>query len=235
MSSFGLVSILRRTVQCGANRTTLFRSKTSITPSMSSKQIARAQILNSHFSSICSNNYGYPKSHINDSVTNKTLLFKRFKGKRGLRKSKNQQEEDDEGEEDDDDDDDAGEENPLLMEDLPGANDGSQTVTIDVNSLRLDAVAKVAFSCTRARIEEAFYKRELLINGEKAAKKSEDLSLSDEVDLIMQNNVEDPTKIDIKRFQIVKLPDKASDMGRMKIDIKRWTLLTIEPYDNSKE
>lgn len=108
MSSFGLVSILRRTVQCGANRTTLFRSKTSITPSMSSKQIARAQILNSHFSSICSNNYGYPKSHINDSVTNKTLLFKRFKGKRGLRKSKNQQEEDDEGEEDDDDDDDAG-------------------------------------------------------------------------------------------------------------------------------
>lgn len=165
------------------------------------------------------------------------LTFKRFK-KTFSRKIADLDKQNEDKEEEEEDDEDEVEENPLLVDDLLGGeqvDDSGQVFTIDVNSLRLDAVGKTAFSVTRAKIEEAFYKGELYVNGEKAVKKSQDLYEGDEIDLIKQVNLENPSKLDIKRMQILKLPDKTTEQGRIKISIKRWQELTIDAYENYRE
>lgn len=120
-------------------------------------------------------------------------------------------------EESDDEDEVAGGENPLLMEN--DEDDGSKATELDVNSLRLDSVAKAAFNKTRAKVEEAFYKGDILVNGEVPTKKSVNITVGDEIDMLMGPNSEDPTLVDYKRVQITELPDKANRMGHMKIKV----------------
>lgn len=148
----------------------------------------------------------------------------RFRKRRG--KGSRDEDEEDEGE----DDDDLANENPLLVDDLLGeVNDGSQSMTIDVNSLRLDSVCKTGFSMARSKVEELFYKGDIYVNGELASKKSEELSLNDEVDVIKGPAGEDTNLVNIRRLIITHLPDKATEQGRLKIKIKRWLDLTVEP------
>ena len=118
------------------------------------------------------------------------------------------------------------------MDDILGGNsDGSETVDINVSSLRLDAFAKVAFGVTRAKVEETFYKGDLFINGERPSKKSCDLSEGDEIDMIKQINPENHTMVDIRRVQLFKLPDKTTEHGRFKVKIVKWNNLTVKPHE----
>lgn len=156
------------------------------------------------------------------------FIQKRFK-KRG-KKSK-QEEEESESE-----DDDPSQENPLLMDDNHDENSlDSRTIVIDVNSLRLDIVIKSAMSVTRARVEEAFYNGDILVNGERPDKKSDNISLGDEIDLIKNINPDDHTMVDVKRVQIVGLPDKASNTGRFKVKVKSPQELTIKAPEAPKD
>lgn len=146
---------------------------------------------------------------------------RRFKKRRGPKKT-------DDDEEEEDEDEDLSAENPLLVDDILGeADDGSQGMDLNISSLRLDSVAKSAFGITRQRAEEAFYKGDLLINGERPSKKSQDLYEGDEIDLIRGVNEEDSMLVNIKRAVIVKLPDKASEHGRIKISLKVWQNMQI--------
>lgn len=152
------------------------------------------------------------------------LVSRRFK-KTKSRGSKKVEEEDEE----EDDDDDTGEENPLLMEDiLDKPVDGRQRLTLDVGSLRLDAIGKMGFSITRQKMEELFYKGDVYVNGVRATKKSQDIYVGDEIDIVMQTNTEDRNKVDVKRIQVVEMPDKATEQGRMKLTIDRWMGLTVD-------
>lgn len=126
------------------------------------------------------------------------------------------------------DDEEESAENPLLMEDVPGLREGITQAVIEVGSLRLDAFAKVAFCVTRAKIEELFYKGDIYVNGERPPKKSFDLSINDEIDIVTQINPEDHSLVDVKRVQIVKLPDKSSEHNRIKVTINKWKQLTIK-------
>lgn len=184
------------------------------------------------FNSLCTNRdplvNSPPETHYN-------FTSKRFKkaGKKAQTTSK-----DDDGRDDDEDDDedDLAAENPLLVDDpLSGDTDGSENMTIDVGSLRLDAFAKVAFGCSRAKIEELFYKGDIFVNGERPSKKSQDLYQNDEIDLVRGVNPDDHNLIDIRRVQLLSLPDKTNEAGRMKVRIVRWQLLTIKPHATSKD
>lgn len=140
--------------------------------------------------------------------------------------------EDDAEEEEEDDDEEGVEENPLLVNDSIDGDDSERTVqTIDVVSLRLDAIAKVGFNITRAKVEEAFYEGKLYINGFKPEKKSDELSLGDEVDLVKRVSRENPDEISVTRLVIVGLPDKATQQGRYKLKIEKYPNITIESHD----
>lgn len=157
-------------------------------------------------------------------------IHKRFKKTKSRGKNINADDNEEDGE-DDDDDDDAGEENPLLVEDSINADaDGAEVATLDVGSLRLDAFGKHGLGMSRAKIEEAIYKGDIYVNGERPRKKSCDLKEGDEVDFVKGRNAEDHTMIDIRRVQIVKVPDKTSEFGRMKVKVKKWQKLTVSDY-----
>lgn len=165
-----------------------------------------------------------------DGRTN-LIVVKRFRQSKKPSQKSSSGVNDDQDEAEESDDDEAGDENPLLMEE-ESVVDGCEELSIAVNTLRLDGFAKVAFKMTRAKIEESFYKGNLLINGERPQKKSQDICLGDEIDFVKSVNSEDTSKIDVKRVQIVDMPDKASDNGRMVIGIKRWHDLVIEPHES---
>uniref|UniRef100_A0A6G1SQE6 Uncharacterized protein C6orf203 n=1 Tax=Aceria tosichella TaxID=561515 RepID=A0A6G1SQE6_9ACAR len=149
------------------------------------------------------------------------LEQRRFKRKRPSKQDEEAEEEEDE--------EDLSNENPLLMDDLLNqAEDGSEFMTINISSLRLDTFCKTAFSMTRARVEELFYKGDIYINGELPHKKSMDLNVGDEIDVVKSINPEDSKLVNVKRAVILKLPDKASEHGRMKLDIQRWQDLSVE-------
>lgn len=141
----------------------------------------------------------------------------------------------DEDNEDESDDDDLAEENPLLVDDIVGeAGDIHEKTVIDVVSLRLDAVAKAGFNTTRAKVEEAFYKGNLYVNGQRPFKKSMDISVGDEIDMVKRVNKEDHTLIDIARIQITHMPDKATQTGRFKLQIDKWQNLTVKAHEISE-
>jgi hypothetical protein len=147
---------------------------------------------------------------------------KRFKKKRSKK---------DEDEEDDDDDDasELSKENPLLMDDISNKpEDGSEFLTINIGSLRLDTFCKTAFSMTRAKVEELFYKGDIYVNGELPHKKSMDIGVGDEIDVVKSVDPDDSKMIHVKRAVILEIPDKASEHGRMKLDIQRWQDVCIE-------
>lgn len=164
------------------------------------------------------------------AVTQSNLISKRFK-KRGRKSSALDDKEADENEKDEDDDDLANE-NPLLMDDLVGeANDGSNTSTVNVNSLRLDSVAKVILNIPRAKIDESFYKGLIYVNGERPEKKSETVHIGDELDLVRNIDPDDHTIVNVTRVQILSLPDKMTDTGHMKVEIRKWASLNIKSHE----
>lgn len=184
---------------------------------------------------VCDDRISLGQPATSNSTVHIHLITKRFKKGRGTRKESSDTNSDDEGE-DDDGEDELVDENPLLADDvLDSGRDGGENFTIEVGSLRLDSFAKVAFGTTRAKIEELYYKGDIYVNGEKASKKSLDLYQNDEIDLVLGKNSDDHNMIDIKRAQLIKLPDKTNEAGRMRVKIVRWNLLTVKPHDKSED
>lgn len=181
-----------------------------------------------NFSSLAQNDASIIKQSRYVVKTN-NLVVKRYK--KSKKASSKGTESDGEDEEDDDD---LTNENPMLVDDILGSNEGTATEDIVVASLRFDSFSKVAFRTTRTKIEELFYKGDLYLNGERPPKKSCDISEGDEIDVVKQINPEDHKKIDIKRIQVLKLPDKASEHGRLKVKISKAVDLTIDHPDHRK-
>lgn len=152
-----------------------------------------------------------------------SYISKRFKKTKNRRPAGEDEDDEDEDEED-------GDENPMLMDEDATAEDGSTMAEIDVPSLRLDAVAKNTLRITRSKVEEAFYKGELFINGERPNKKSLNISRGDEIDLILGVNKEDRNLVDIKKVLILDFPDKSTESGRMRVKVQTWQKVTVEAY-----
>lgn len=119
-------------------------------------------------------------------------------------------------EEDDNDDDEPEEENPLLADDDDGLA-GREVLTASVNSLRLDAILKSAMKVSRVKIEEAFYKGDIYVNGERPSKKSQNTCVNDEIVLFLNPDHDDPSIYSVKKLDIVSIPDFADSDGRCKI------------------
>lgn len=228
MFSFKLFSTLSKAVRCpnGYLRILNKHAKTS-------NDVGKLIFYKSH-SSLMQNTE--PIIYNSGSVTSQNILVtKRYKKSKKAGSNKSIGDEIDQKEDDDDDDDELENENPLLVDDILGGGDSAQTQDVDVNSLRLDSVAKSVFRMTRAKIEELYYNGSIYINGEHPSKKSCDISEGDEIDIVRQINPEDHTMVDIKRVQILKLPDKASETGRMKLKVSKVMELSIKNPDRDRE
>lgn len=181
------------------------------------------------FASICeASRYILSQKHICEVESSHSFLItKRFKIKKRQTPRSSRDNEDDE--EDDENDDELSNENPLLMEDILDANeDAGEFMILDINSLRLDVVVKSTFKISRLKMEEAFYKGDILINGEKPSKKSMEVAKGDEIDVIKGIDPEDNKMININRVVILEFPDKFNEQGRIKIKVRRWMNLAVE-------
>ncbi len=68
------------------------------------------------------------------------------------------------------------------------------------------------------------------INGERVAKKNYEIGQGDEMDLILGNNLEDRSHLDVKRVNILKVDDKAASAGRIRISFRITNNLKIDNY-----
>ncbi|KAL6268780.1 hypothetical protein P5V15_001905 [Pogonomyrmex californicus] len=138
-------------------------------------------------------------------------IVKRFKSKK---KTKNKEARDEKYEENEEKDE---EEIPL----------GSKLLKIKVTSIRLDSLSKVAFGMSRSKIEEAFYASKLRINGNKILKKSKEVAVGDEVDLILHQSKDNPGFLIVHRFVVLSLEPIIDDI-KVKLSIDKNLL--IENY-----
>lgn len=69
------------------------------------------------------------------------------------------------------------------------------------------------------------------VNGERAGKKSQDVRVGDEIDLIKCVSAENPQNLEVTRVQILKVDDKASSNGRIRISYSKTSKLVIKNYE----
>lgn len=70
------------------------------------------------------------------------------------------------------------------------------------------------------------------INGERVSKKSCEVREGDEIDLIIGNNIEARSKLNIKQVSILKVDDKAASSGRIRISFRKTNNLVIGNYED---
>lgn len=152
------------------------------------------------------------------SVQNYCNLYvaKRFKsGRKKAADIKKNKDEDSDEEKDEDD------------EDAPV---GSKIIKKRVSSLRLDTISKIGFGISRNKIEEAFYASKFRINGNKVLKKSKEVEIGDEIDMVLHQSVDNPGLLVVNRIVILSM-DPASDGVQIKLSTDKQLL--IEDYEDS--
>ena len=156
-------------------------------------------------------------------------LQKRFK--KGKKKKQNKGEESDEEDEEIEEEDEIENllaEEGLLIKDF-------QDIVIDIPNIRLDVVLKAGLPLSRAKVEEGFYEGRIRVNGERMTKKNHEIAEKDELDYVLGRNPENNNLLDVKRVQVVHLPDQMSGTGRTKLKVRRFSVITIENYPDPYE
>lgn len=140
-------------------------------------------------------------------------VAKRFKSNKKNKKQKQDSYEDSDEEED-------------VIEEI--APTGSKIVTTNIQSIRWDAISKFGFGITRNKMDEAFYASKIRINGQKVLKKSQELDIGDEVDLILHRSIDNPSFLVIHRIVVLSMVPTANGI---KIKLSRDKNLLIEDYE----
>ncbi|XP_078044551.1 mitochondrial transcription rescue factor 1 isoform X2 [Augochlora pura] len=153
--------------------------------------------------------YSYLRQDIN-SVTQKRLIASKRTSNKG---------QDDSDEED---------EEPMDVNDYLQSKT-TKLICTTIPSLRLDAVTKAGLGLSRNKIDKAFYNSNLRINGRKSVKKSEMLSVEDEIDLVLGRSNNNPAFLIVHRCSLLSV--KPSEEG-LEVKLLRNKSLLIEDYDD---
>ncbi|KYN21724.1 PREDICTED: uncharacterized protein C6orf203 homolog [Trachymyrmex cornetzi] len=153
-----------------------------------------------------------------NSVQNHCHLYiaKRFKSKEKAANIKKDENEDSDEEKEKDD------EKETLI--------GSKVVKVRISSIRLDTISKAGFGISRNKIDEAFYSSKIRINGNKVLKKSKEMKIGDEIDLILHQSMDNPGLLVVNRIVILSM-DPVNDSIQMKLSVDKNLL--IEDYEDS--
>ncbi|XP_066599607.1 mitochondrial transcription rescue factor 1 [Prorops nasuta] len=167
---------------------------------------------------LCNNNILYSSNLLQNQLND--LIIKRYKSK------KKKQREDYKHESDDDDENNVDESD--TNEAIQNAKDlGSTIVTVKANNLRLDVVTKSALGLKRSKIEDIFYENLIRLNGEMPAKKSVEVNMNDEIDVILDRELENPNLIRVNRIVLLNVEPTH---GGLSLTLSRDKNLLIEDY-----
>ncbi|NP_001177991.1 uncharacterized protein LOC100499182 [Nasonia vitripennis] len=82
---------------------------------------------------------------------------------------------------------------------------GSKIMNISVSSLRIDLMLKTGLRMSRNKIETAFYEKRIQKNGFMIIKKSENVIIGDEIDLIANKPMVNPNFLTVSRITIADI------------------------------
>lgn len=105
----------------------------------------------------------------------------------------------------------------------------SKVTKVKISSLRLDTVSKVGFGISRNKVQEAFYASKMRINGKKIFKKSKEVEIGDEIDMILHQSLDNPKLLVVNRIVILSM-DPVNEGVQIKL-CKDKNLL-IEDYED---
>ncbi|XP_029667719.1 uncharacterized protein C6orf203 homolog [Formica exsecta] len=105
---------------------------------------------------------------------------------------------------------------------------GSKMLTINVPSLRLDTISKAGFGIPRNKVEEAFYASKFRVNGNKVFKKSMEVEVGNEIDIVSHRHLDNPKFLIVNRIVILSMTPTSNSI-RMKLS--RDKNLLIEDYE----
>merc|ERR1739838_259010 len=103
---------------------------------------------------------------------------------------------------------------------------------IKIDTLRMDSIIHVGFGMSRNKVDTAFYKGNILVNGKKPKKKSVNLHDGDEIDIIKGSKPENPDLINVTRV-VMDILNYNEDTGKVSVKLRKYNQLLIESPNDS--
>ncbi|XP_004523061.1 uncharacterized protein C6orf203 homolog [Ceratitis capitata] len=103
----------------------------------------------------------------------------------------------------------------------------SKVLKTSVNSLRADLLLKAGLGMARNKVETIFYESKVRVNGKKLNKKSVQLNVGDEIDVVRGFSQTNPTHLVVSRVIILDVDER--DEG-YSVQLRRCKSLLIENY-----
>ncbi|XP_042534434.1 mitochondrial transcription rescue factor 1 [Dipodomys spectabilis] len=102
-----------------------------------------------------------------------------------------------------------------------------------VQSFRYDVILKTGLDIGRNKVEDAFYKGELRLNGEKLWKKSRTVKVGDTLDLLIGEDKEAETEV-VMRVLLKKVSEEKTESEKYRVVLRRWKKLQLPKKSRSK-
>lgn len=112
------------------------------------------------------------------------------------------------------------------LEDDPGVVKDYKDLEKVVQSFRYDVILKTGLDIGRNKVEDAFYKGELRLNGEKLWKKSRTVKVGDTLDLLIGENKETGTEV-VMRILLKAVYDEKTENDKHRVLLRRWKSLKL--------
>ncbi|XP_024407548.2 mitochondrial transcription rescue factor 1 [Desmodus rotundus] len=112
------------------------------------------------------------------------------------------------------------------LEDDPGVVRDYKDLEKVVQSFRYDVVLKTGLDIGRNKVEDAFYKGELRLNGEKLWKKSRTVKVGDTLDLLIGEDKETESEI-MMRILLKKVFEEKTESEKYRVVLRRWKKLKL--------
>lgn len=112
------------------------------------------------------------------------------------------------------------------LEDDPSVVRDYKDLEKAVQSFRYDVILKTGLDIGRNKVEDAFYKGELRLNGEKLWKKSRTVKVGDTLDLLIGEDKETETEI-MMRILLKKVFEEKTQSEKYRVVLRRWKTLKL--------
>uniref|UniRef100_A0A182P7G3 Mitochondrial transcription rescue factor 1 C-terminal domain-containing protein n=1 Tax=Anopheles epiroticus TaxID=199890 RepID=A0A182P7G3_9DIPT len=103
----------------------------------------------------------------------------------------------------------------------------NRTVRVTVNSMRADLLLKAGLGIARNKVEALFYDSKIRVNGKRLLKKSAQLEVEDEIDVVRGPSPSNPDHLVVSRVEIVSVTPRTENLS---VTLRRHKSLIIENY-----
>uniref|UniRef100_A0A182W4Y3 Mitochondrial transcription rescue factor 1 C-terminal domain-containing protein n=1 Tax=Anopheles minimus TaxID=112268 RepID=A0A182W4Y3_9DIPT len=103
----------------------------------------------------------------------------------------------------------------------------NRTVRVTVNSMRADLLLKAGLGIARNKVETLFYDSKIRVNGKRLMKKSAQLEVEDEIDVVRGPSPSNPDHLIVSRVEIVSVTPRTENLS---VTLRRHKSLIIENY-----